>query len=570
MAGLERFHFHAADEPEGARGGVRSEAGDDAGELTSFVSDEAAARFHLSRVLGDDDRPDVRGVTAPERAERVPDLRMVDARVLPGTETTLLRFDQVRGQVPVFGAHAVCEMTGGHGLVSASGRVGDPAGVDPFPTVSQQEALDSVLAFAEAGDQRLEGTEPAQLNFYGDGSGAWHLVWLFERLPVAPRQLLEHAHGHGLGGSPRLRRPLVDYLVDAHTGDVVEYFSATPLLAAQGGPLPVPVRGTGTSEDGAAEAVWGRMAGARFEFSDPQRDIRTHDLDGGDIDGAVLADPFRSDSSDLGDACKGVVSAHVNSTKVYDFYRGVLQRDGIDDAGMDLINVVNVTSAADEPQPLWHNAVWWNGRMWFGRTAGPAAGTFVSFARYLDVIGHELTHGVTEHSANLVYKNESGALNESFSDIFGVMIKNWDGRPEGGDAGEWDWEIGAGLGQDGLPLRDMRDPARTGDPAHMDQYYRGTEDEGGVHTNSNIHNKAAYNVLTAAGADGTRVFTPREAALLYYYALLRLGRMDGFRATLDALADVAASMYAGAPAPQRAAKVAALRDAYGAVGISGD
>ena len=86
-----------------------------------------------------------------------------------------------------------------------------------------------------------------------------------------------------------------------------------------------------------------------------------------------------------------------------------------------------------------------------------------------EVIAHELTHGVTEKSSQLVYRDQSGALNESFSDIFGIIIKNWWEAPIRDDVDTWDWELGPGLGQDG-PLRDLSDPTRTGKPDHMDAY----------------------------------------------------------------------------------------------------
>jgi bacillolysin len=321
------------------------------------------------------------------------------------------------------------------------------------------------------------------------------------------------------------------------------------------------------SEDGVTETVWGQMAGTEFELSDPSRDIRTYDLAGGDIDNASLGEPYRASNSALGASCKAIVSAHATSTKVYDFFNSVLLRDGIDDAGMELINVVNCTSPADEPPPAWHNAVWWLDRMWYGQ-APDEGGTLVSFARFLDVIAHELTHGVTTSTADLVYQDQSGALNESVSDIFGIIVKNWSANPpEGGDVSNWDWELGPGLGDGGLPLRDMSDPTRTSDPAHMDNYDPTSSDNGGVHINSNIHNKAAYNVLTATDSAGQRMFTPREVALLYYLALTRLGRMDGFQEMLTELLDVASSMYAGDPAV-RADKTDAIRAAYQAVGIT--
>jgi bacillolysin/neutral peptidase B len=303
-------------------------------------------------------------------------------------------------------------------------------------------------------------------------------------------------------------------------------------------------------------------------MTDPRRSIRTYDMAGKDLSrDPVPMVAIRNTSSNWKAMNKAAVSAHVNATKVYNFYKSVLLRDGIDGKGMDLVSIVNVTYADDQPAPEWHNAVWYDNKMWYGQNVGPGGG-LQSFSRFLDVIAHELTHGVTEYTSNLVYKDQSGALNESFSDVFGIIIKNWDvtNPATGGTVDGWSWEIGSGFRAGGLPLRDMRDPTRTGDPAHMDQYVNTPQDNGGVHTNSNIHNKAAYNVLTAKDAQGQPVFTPREVAVLYYLCLSRLDKLATFSQTLQTLRNVASTYYAGDA--QRQTKLDALTGAYATVGIS--
>lgn len=557
MAELQRFHFHAGDLPveEDGRAVLRGIPGGPEGVELGFNSDEDAARYHLSRLLAADDRPVLRSITAPERAERVPDLRLQSTQDLKQTNTTLVTFSQTQDDIPIFAAKAVCELDRNRNLVSASGRVGSVTGVSGFPTVSHEQAR---RAIADLAGEDPGEIAPGVLNYFEDEQTGWHLVFVFDKVPVAPPQMREHAEGHGMGRSPRTRRPRVTYLVDAHSAEVVFYFSDNPLLAV---PLPVPVKGSGVGEDGGTVELWGEDVAGRFQLSDPLRDIKTYDLAFGDIDSAVLTDPFAADGAQLGDSYRGLISAHTNATKVYDFINGVLLRRGIDGLGMDLVNVVNVTYAADEPPPTWHNAVWWDDRMWYGQAPGEDGATLVSFSKHLDVIAHELTHGITQYTADLVYKDQSGALNESFSDIFGIIVKNWS-HPDGGDVGSWDWQLGRGLGAGGGALRDLSDPASTGDPAHMDDYVQTPFDEGGVHTNSNIHNKAAHNVLTSGE------FTPREVSYLYYLALTRLGRMDGFDAALEALVAVAMTYYGGDPV-ERDAKVAALRRAYAEVGIAG-
>jgi Zn-dependent metalloprotease len=265
--------------------------------------------------------------------------------------------------------------------------------------------------------------------------------------------------------------------------------------------------------------------------------------------------------------CEAAISAHFNAWLVCDFFRSVLKRDGVDGKGMELISYVNCTSPNDEAPPEWNNAAWWKQRMWYGQSKDPN-GKLRSFARYLDIIAHELAHGLTEFTADLAYFQQSGALNESFSDIFGVIISNWDrSQPDsGGDTSQWKWEIGPGLGLGGLPLRDMKDPARTDKPAHMNAYLNTAADNGGVHTNSNIHNKAAYNFLTAKSPDGKAMFMPIDVAVLYYQTLIRLDKLATFKQTLRTLLNVSGVYYAGDP--RRQEKINAISAAYAAVGIT--
>jgi bacillolysin/neutral peptidase B len=233
---------------------------------------------------------------------------------------------------------------------------------------------------------------------------------------------------------------------------------------------------------------------------------------------------------------------------------------------MELVSFVNCISLDDGPGPEWKNAAWWKQRMWYGQAK--ENGKLRSFSLFLDVIAHELAHGITETTANLAYVRQSGALNESFSDIFGVIISNWDWTKTvdtGGDVADWDWEIGKGLGKDGLPLRDMKDPTRTGDPDHMNKYVNTQYDNGGVHTNSNIHNKATFNVLTAQDSQGRWMFSARQVAILYYYCLLGLDRFATFKRARDALLSVAKTLFAGDAKLQE--RLNCIRKAYSDVGI---
>jgi bacillolysin len=577
MATLERFNFHSEEQPEveieGAPSGLAAAAAEaapagfgasgaaaGAGEIP--VTDEAAARHFLDQVLTREDTTATMGIVAPERPEVVPDLRLVRVQEQPDAESRLVRFAQTKENIPVFGGHAVCELGPEQELLSASGEVGEVSDVSVIASISQADAVAALADLLGVDIADLKDVKAAELQLFPVRDDAWRLIWLFRNVPAASPEFESDpdGHGHGLGCSPRDLEPHFDYLLDAHDGSLVYSYPAAPTL--------IPTYGCGLNDnDDEVEFFCQDDGSGGYELRDAARKIATYDLCLKDIDDPELAGPIRTKAVDVGDAMKGAVSAHSNASIVDDFYRGVLKRNGIDNQGMELVNVVNCTYArAGEPKDVWHNAVWWNNRMWYGQ-APDGKGVTRSFARYLDVIAHELTHGVTSSSAGLVYRDQSGALNESYSDIFGVIVKNWDATGfEGGDVADWDWAIGRDLGSDGKPLRDLSDPRLTGDPAEMSEYVKTDRDSGGVHTNSNIHNKAAYNVLTATEPDGSRAFTPYQAALLFYYGLGQLGKLSNFKDSLTAVVNAANSLWKGDP-PVRDAKVAAIRGAFAAVGI---
>ncbi|WP_280667160.1 MULTISPECIES: M4 family metallopeptidase [unclassified Kitasatospora] len=488
----------------------------------------------------------------------MPDLALETTRDQKRTGTTLVRFHQTHGDIPVFGAEALVELDGERQLVSIACQLGDVEDVSSVPTLKSTEALSNVSQ-AIGVELDPEFVPPASLALFQASNEDWHLVWHLREVPgrVPEAQRGAEERGHGLAPSPREDSPLTGYLVDAHDGEILFYYGMAPTAVA------VPTKLDGIDEDGINRIFWGQVKDKSFYFNDVSRHIRTFDLNGADIETCQLpVDTVSSVSPVLGGGFKGPVTAHSKALQVYEFYRNVLQRDGIDDAGMDLMSLVSCTYRSSNSE--WCNAVWWHGRMWFGQTRD-GNGVMVSMARYLDVIAHELTHGVIETSSNLIYRDEAGALNESFSDIFGVIIRNWY-LADRNDVTTWSWEVGSGLGQGGLPLRDLSDPNRTGDPAHMRDYAYTMSDDGGVHTNSNIHNKVAYNLLTSTGQLKEPVLEVEDWAVLLYLAMVRLPSLASFADAQRELHDVTNTFLAGRPSVQ-AAVHAAIDDAYGRVGI---
>ena len=189
------------------------------------------------------------------------------------------------------------------------------------------------------------------------------------------------------------------------------------------------------------------------------------------------------------------------------FYSDVFARNSIDGFGMRLNGYVHYGRRFD-------NAFWDGQEMVFGDGDGRL---FADFTLALDVVGHELTHGVTQTTAALMYHNQSGALNESISDVFGSLVKQWS---KDQTADEADWLIGVEIftpGFSGDALRSMKDPGHAYDnpimgkdpqPAHMRGYVKLPDtaqgDNGGVHINSGIPNKAFYLVATSIGGKAWR------------------------------------------------------------------
>jgi len=185
----------------------------------------------------------------------------------------------------------------------------------------------------------------------------------------------------------------------------------------------------------------------------------------------------------------------------------------------------------------------------------------------LDVVAHELFHGVTGHTARLDYQGETGALNESYSDIFGTIISN---RTKPSIA-KWDWLIGDGISSARKALRDMQDPTRFGQPKQMKKFKRfplkRESDEGGVHINSGIHNFAAFRVMSATRR-GVFVFKPTELAAMFYVALTQqLSRQSTFADSRRGVVLATRSLFRELPQKQIDARVAAVEAGFEAAGI---
>ncbi|MBW8797366.1 MAG: M4 family metallopeptidase [Streptomyces sp.] len=242
----------------------------------------------------------------------------------------------------------------------------------------------------------------------------------------------------------------------------------------------------------------------------------------------------------------------------FTFFEKVYERHSIDDANLPLDGTVHY-------RRRFNNALWNGSQMIFGDGDGLV---FNDFTLVVDIPAHELFHGVTQYTAGLVYQDEAGALNESVSDVFGSLVKQY-GRQQ--TAAQADWLIGAGLftpAVRGQALRSMRDPGSAFDdpklggkdpqPKHMTDYIHTRSDNGGVHFNSGIPNHAFY--LTAIAIGG---FAWEKAGRIWYETMTsgQLPQDCTFRQFADATANTAKRLY------NSGSELVAVEDAWRAVGV---
>lgn len=324
------------------------------------------------------------------------------------------------------------------------------------------------------------------------------------------------------------------YFIDAETGEVIDHFNAAHDVTA-----------FGTGVFGEKRMFEAQAIDGLFRLYDDTRGqgIVTYDqTTNTNIHVTSINKMFRDGAA---------VDAHTNAQITYDYYMKTFGRDSVDDNGQQLISAVHVGNN-------WNNASWNGRQMSYGDGDGLR---FHPLSAGLDVAAHEMSHGVIQHTAGLIYRNESGALNESYADIFGAMVDRDN------------WLIGEAIMADGTAaLRSLEDPASLIErrterpyPDHWSLRYEGTLDNGGVHINSSINNKVAYLVAEGGEHYGTTVTgVGREATEQIFYRALThyLTRSSDFTMMRQAAIQSATDLYGS-----NSAEVQAVEKAYDSVGV---
>ncbi|HNC37082.1 MAG TPA: M4 family metallopeptidase, partial [Saprospiraceae bacterium] len=300
---------------------------------------------------------------------------------------------------------------------------------------------------------------------------------------------------------------------------------------------------------------------SRSKFPDnPVGVLITYDFKNRNVETTNSADYVTSTNNSW--SSKTSVSAHLNGAAAYEYYRQTHGRNSIDGTGGTIISVINVQDGGGAMD----NA-FWNGEAMF---YGNGSRAFTPLAKGLDVAGHEMSHGVIGSTANLAYQSESGAINESFADVFGAMIDRDD------------WKIGEDVVITSVfrsgALRDLSDPHNGGSslndngyqPRHVNEQYKGTEDNGGVHINSGIPNYAFYIFVTEMAKSRSLEEAKKIGEKVYYYALTKLlTRSSNFKDLRAAIEKSCTDLYNNTPDVLASAKTGFDRVGIGSSGGNG-
>ncbi len=458
----------------------------------------------------------------------------------PVGEATVIRLQQIYEGVPVWGSTQVAHVGKDGVLKVVSGTVAPD--LDKKEKLKNKNKIEEKKAIAIAQKDlgftpKYEVEPSADLYVYQNGEETTYAY-------VVKLNFLDPEPGNYY------------YFIEADSGKVLNKYNTIHNATNDNTAPSKPV--TGTSTVGTGKGVLGdtksintTLSGSSYYLQDNTRGATIYTYNGNNrtrLPGTLWAD---TDNVFNAKSDAAAVDAHYYAGVTYNYYKNTFNRNSYNDAGAPLKSTVHYGKN-------YNNAFWNGSQMVYGDGDGS---TFIAFSGGIDVVGHELTHAVTEYSSNLIYQNESGALNEAFSDIFGTLIEYYDNRNP-------DWEVGEDIytpGQAGDALRSMSDPTKYGDPDHYSKRYTGTSDNGGVHTNSGIINKAAYllaNGGTHYGVTVNGVGKDKVGAIYYRANTVYLTESATFSQARAALVQAAADLYGA-----NSAEVAAVKQSYDAVGV---
>ena len=386
---------------------------------------------------------------------------------------TVLRLSQKLGDLDVWPGQITANVSeAGYLTVITGAYAPTPEGIKTTPAITTEQAQAAALQHANEDNSSLSVNQPPILKIFADKG----------RVP-------ELSYEVQVEGANRHERVFISAL----TGDVL--LSVSEICTGA-------TTGTGTDTRGYSRSLNVYSDGAPVKYylldtSKPMFNASTFNGYIGIFNAANALNISFSTQLNSGYDPEGV-GASFNMGKVYDFYKNVFGRNSYDNNGASIMSVIRQANPDGSPM---ENAYWDGSKMAFGTADRYTAAT--------DVVGHEFTHAVVTATSDLIYKNESGALNESFADVFGEAIERV-------VYGSNDWLMGSFLSVGG-PIRSMQNPQIYGDPSKMSEFLRTEADDGGVHSNSGIPNKAFYLLAEGLGTGGIGFDSARN---IFYRALV--------------------------------------------------
>lgn len=461
------------------------------------------------------------------------------------------RFSQRHRGVRVFGGDVVRQRTGSGSTVSVFGVVYPDIGIDTTPVITE---TDATVLMSRAGTGRPFVEAETEL-FVLPHAGRYALTW--------STRVVSEVDGH-----------VNRIFIDAITGNELFRYDDTQTQ------VPVDSVGRGVGVAGDVLKVSAQRAGNTFRAVDillPGLNT-TYDLKGdparadGILDGRVSpqdSDIAQDDDNSWSDAA--ITSTHSYASLTYLYYADKHGRYGINNNNLRLRLIANPARLQDfaalnsQYSLFFANAAYYgNGYIAFG--VGSPGNR--NFAASIDVVAHEITHGVTSYTSGLIYLNQSGALNESFSDMMGVAVE-FEYQQQGTGLARAEWLQGEDVRISGAGLRNFAAPNQLNHPDHWSQFVMTSGDNGGVHTNSSIMNHVFYLAIQGGthrlggrveGVGLANRLQIERAVYRAFTSMLPSGAT--FTMARSATIQAARDLYGSGSAPERA-----LIQAWDAVGV---
>lgn len=491
-----------------------------------------------------------------ERMLRGGELRLrerVDDALVPGRR--IERADQYHAGVPVFGGDVTRQLNGGQ-VVSIFGTLYEAIAVDTSASIAEPAARKIV---EERSGVRLGDTRAGELTVLPLDSGAYALTWRIRAFDG---------------------NDLREYFVDAHSGRIVVDYSDLQTQASVG-------RATGVLGD--PKKMSAAQSSGTFTAEDMLRppSIRTYDMKGNVqravniLNGVTVPAPADLGADADNEWTDGALSdAHIYTGYTYDYFFKRFNRRGLNDANMRMTSLVHPVRRDDYAvyggafSVFYANAAYFgNGMMVYGvglpANITPGGRTWNYTSAAIDIVAHELAHGVTDFTSDLIYQNESGALNEAFSDIMGTAVE-FMFQPAGTNVMQADYLCGEDAVRP-AGIRSLANPIAYGHPDHYSIRYTGSADGGGVHINSSIVNHAFYlaieggtNRISGLAVQGVGSANRVQIETIFYRAMTQLlPRSATFTQARAATLQAARDLYGANSAAERS-----LVQAWTAVGVN--